>query len=583
MFDPVPNFPKYNNAPAIFKTGDVEALNQFVGRVKSQAKHYRIKYDNRFAAIFTACAALNALLKEHGRNVWPAKDKEPLISFQNMFQLLIYAIADNGLLYDSFGGWIGYRRIDEEGDVFSGWKSSEEAYKQFAFAMRSRYYSYLRLKKLRSMLKSHADQFANSGNKTSDFPSPSSEWQPYLHMSLKPLYPNMNKSNIQSLVRNLCQDHLLMHYAPLYLFLATFSSDPSQYDAKAFLSDLNHPTEIFSSRMKESRLCKQSENCLRYRKIEQIITQNFSSAPLVSALAEFEPFRILMQIERKTGLTLTDEQRACIANEILLNYIKKPSIDVPNIVVNNTPIIDIMKAFFTVWQAQKIDFTQVNIMIPKNAKLSLRLLYQSGILDKLDEIPVDTAIYTNEQYNAIKTAVFNEYSAKDFASSQELFWLLSGYVPPHDFSFQDWENCPISRVLPQNLYELCDFFLWRLWKPFNVYLRLFSPSIRYSHELYQDILKARTFFARRWNHDMETQFIEIISSPISKLATELPEIIEEWYDSIKDHKTSFKSFGYASHEIYKALLYDCFRLTGSHLYEEVFSLLASLNKTLWPI
>ena len=82
---------------------------------------------------------------------------------------------------------------------------------------------------------------------------------------------------------------------------------------------------------------------------------------------------------------------------------------------------------------------------------------------------------------------------------------------------------------------------------------------------------------------METQFIEIISSPISKLATELPEIIEEWYDSIKDHKTSFKSFGYASHEIYKALLYDCFRLTGSHLYEEVFSLLASLNKTLWPI
>ena len=84
---------------------------------------------------------------------------------------------------------------------------------------------------------------------------------------------------------------------------------------------------------------------------------------------------------------------------------------------------------------------------------------------------------------------------------------------------------------------------------------------------------------------METEFIETISHPCPFENTEekLLAMVSEWYDSIKNRKTSYKSFKYADDEIYKALLYDCFSLTASHIYEEFFSLLASLNKTFWPI
>lgn len=577
MFDPVPICPKFN-ASSTLDVEHIEDLNNFISRVQSYAESYKVNYNDRFSAILTICTQIKALLENKEAPVWPHSDKEPIPEFQNLFQLLIYALADNGLLYDEYGRWIGIRQADDE-YILDEWALSEVSYKQLAFAMRSRHTSYLSLKKLRASLKSHVNQFSNSGDAAEkNLPVPDTVKEALSNL-LKHIGCNLDEKSIDAIASNYYHDNLLMRYTPLYIFFIATQANGKGYSAKEFLSFLTTPSKVFSDRTEIKQLDKTHKFSLLYYKIEKMTSvENIG----IDAF-EFDPFRILASLRLHMSMRITKVQNVRIANNSLLFYITEKTENIPNVAISGIPIMKIMKAFFIVWKAQGTDFTRGNAM-PKNAMSSLRLLYQSGVISPITSIPTDAKKYTGEQYNEIKAHILDNYFEKNIFSLREIFWLLSGYVPPHDFPFLNWWNAARSvDFFPSDLYTLCDCLFCRFWKVFKPFYNLQALPFRYSKGLFLDILNSRAAFAKKWNSEMEAAFIKVITNPEANSKKKLLALIKKWYDKHKTTKTSFRSLNYYGDEIYTAILSDCFSRIGLHIHEEVFTLLASLNASIWQI
>lgn len=96
----------------------------------------------------SCCERLEYLFKQRKHDVWRRPAKEPDPAFQDLFQLFIYALCDQGLLFREDG----CLRTVPDSDF---WKESVNAYHQFAFAMRDRNFAYIQLHLLRQHLDEH--------------------------------------------------------------------------------------------------------------------------------------------------------------------------------------------------------------------------------------------------------------------------------------------------------------------------------------------------------------------------------------------------------------------------------------------
>lgn len=200
--------------------------------------------------------------------------------------------------------------------------------------------------------------------------------------------------------------------------------------------------------------------------------------------------------------------------------------------------------------------------------------------------------YTGEEYDAIKV-------------SQEVFWLITGYIPPYNY---------IPKDSQENLYSVCFILLHKIWHqyhqimkyngprkiPENVEQLSFLKENEYayygtytgiSQGLHKNILEVRKELIARWDDDVEMVFLQDIQDVLSITPANPRTIYDGLFKfagklynyKLKGKKTSFKGFEYAKDILYHALIDECFTLTGIHLYQRVFGLLASFNQTLWPI
>ena len=159
MFEPAPDFNADDKGCAI-------AAKQFYERVLHYAYQYNVFSEHRIGVINNCCSYLENLHRDNKQKIWPKGSREPVEEFQNVFQLLIYAICDHGFLFDDIGYFRGSANVETpEKEWFrSPWQESFYQYRKFALAMRRRNYAHLELKALRTHLDEHANQDRTYGN-----------------------------------------------------------------------------------------------------------------------------------------------------------------------------------------------------------------------------------------------------------------------------------------------------------------------------------------------------------------------------------------------------------------------------------
>ena len=589
MFEPVP----YYN----LSRDSIKKINAFISRVAYHAKLYKIDCSNRFSFILSACASLKNLLKQKGQDVWPKDSYEPITAFQDMFQLLIYGLGDKGLLFHHNGCWQGVIHTEPDEKFLSEWSDSERAYKELAFAMKCQSEAYLKVIALRSNLKSHINQERNYDTPISDIDSLAAMSASYFVTPLHQIRPELDMEIIRNVASNLFKDRLFSQYAPLYLYYALSGENPAVYDARDFWKDLSFHMKKPSAINQPQRRKEIREKCLLYHQIEEVVKRE--SCFLSISQMEFEPSSILSKISNRLNLNFSVEE-ATVIRKASLSYYRHPrsqsSIDIK---IKDIPIMEIMNAFFCIWMSQDYNFLRKGIIKPRNLQNALQLIYQSGLVTPIDNIPPNTNGYSASDYNEIKRKILLEYPTTRYECSQQVFWLTTGFIPPHDYPFPEQQKDSDKPRAPLNLYAICHQHLCYISSILQAYGKTISSSPSIPYEVYIDILKARTFFSSKWNADIEREFIDLFIDTINNLSyleqdreIKLINFVKEKYELFKKHsnngtekhsKVSYKSFQYADNEIYKALIYDCFSLTGIHIYQEVFSLLASLNRSLWPL
>jgi len=570
MFDPVPTYDKSSESAR-------QDLDAFSLRVAVQAERYGVDCSSRFSCILTACDRLNDLRNSMGKDVWKPSEKEPVEDFQNIFQLLIYALGDQGLLYDRYGFWSGEPNIDF-------WEESSRSYMQLALSMRTRNFVYRRLQDLRKSLKSHADLQYGMKSGSDDCTIAAAA------VLVNNAFPSLKKKDCYQVVAALRNNHLFRQVPSLYLFFA-LAKEQGPLSAADFRARLKQNASVFPPQRTAPQIARGREDYLNFLKCQQLVGR---IEPLCAHFVScFDPFYILSQLREEDGLAISDEQLVTIANHSL----KLPSdaymlSKIADIKVGGVPILDVMDAFSRVLTASNVWLEEGDRTLPRAFKQSIRILYQAGASEYLaDEPLLESDCFSDEQYDEIKRAVLYKYGQLPLPLSQETFWLITGYVPPIVFCPEDDQD---------DLYSLCFRHLRELWYPYYSLLHrqipgdlrngsFFDVGAQYSNNLYQDILKAKSEFASHWDCATETElFLQKLQEvrdlywPADQQKLDrLRKFVLEQYDKIKSPKTSFKSFGYARDEIGDALLVECFSLTAIHLQRSLFELLASLNQWLW--
>ena len=156
------------------------AAVNFSKRVKYHAMKYGVYSAHRLFMIQKCCNYLQDFLKEKGKNTWPANCRKPVSEFQDVAQILIYAIADKGFLFDDEGFWRESPDTEPQYIGFtSSWKRSYKSYADFVYAIKRHHYTHMDLQQLRRNLDEHDHQNKMYQNKIyqDDEVSPSEEKQ----------------------------------------------------------------------------------------------------------------------------------------------------------------------------------------------------------------------------------------------------------------------------------------------------------------------------------------------------------------------------------------------------------------------
>lgn len=586
MFDPVPVPPV-----SCMSVSDYE-LRCFHARVQEHAVRYEIILENRYIGILTCCQSIIKRITElrgQKTGVWDRSKNEPVEDLQDRLQLLIYLIGDEGLLFNSFG-------LLNEIPQDSFWRDSQETYKKLAFAFRNRHFASLELEALRHNLEAHDRQDREGATEKRNCKS---VFEPLL---IRCLYTNLHgildRQRIKEAVELLGSDRLFNSVKSLFLFFV-LSSDLNieYYNASSFKRDLKRTKERFPPQKQTKQVALAKRNCDLFASIDAAVRSSESGLS-PSKIRQFEPFSLLVQIRKNGNLNFSDvvlEQIAHCCYDLFshsaLRKEQKPSFDVQ---VNGIEILDIMHAFYVIFESPNTTSKSTDRIRPRGWKQSLETIFNAKLLDKIAVEPNSSA-YTDSDYDAMRKAVFSQYGTPSFSFSQEAFWLLTGYTPPYNYPFSSSSN---------ELYALVHYQLERLFRPFSEFRKSHLSEAITVFQLHSDILKAKEFWAKNWNEEGILEFCEQMSMNNGAFYTEkdrnaLINWIQSQYALLSKPKTAlkdtepeekakkvypknaFKSFESYPEIMYTALLEESFVLAEIYIRDVVFSTLAKVSEALW--
>jgi len=582
MFEPAPDFNADDKGCAI-------AAKQFYERVLHYAYQYNVFSEHRIGVINNCCSYLENLHRDNKQKIWPNGSREPMEEFQNVFQLLIYAICDHGFLFDDIGYFRGSANVETpEKEWFrSPWQESVYQYRQFALAMRRRNYAHLELKALRSHLDEHANQDRNYGN---------SDWIAEEKVSsadekdlINKLYRCKIEANVSAknfwmksdevkklsrLLKAIHKERLLKKIEPFIVFMVL--------SGKVSCDDVTDTASVKAMLKPNKKLFgtdKAAEDCALFAAIIKVFHGQGAQPTEINYL--FDPYSLIGSLQYTYEIELSDADFVSLAHlceKCFVEPRRKKELKKYNQPLHDTTLGEALIALFVVFEAQK--YVSSDEKKPYGWNKAVQMLKAAQILD--------TGV--GENASEIMQSLSERYAVEQYSFVWEVFWLITGYMPPPLF---DWKpNFGGKSLLkePFELYVVCDDNLNDTLNGVYDHFIKEWDSPRISPELRLDIAKVRRTFAdvkktEDFRHELlgKINFWALNTENV-ELECEVAEYCLQQYRKLSSDKESkLKNLQKYPKIMSYAMAEEAVKQLCADSYACVFRMLASLNQYLWPV
>lgn len=586
MFEPAPDFNADDKGCAI-------AAKQFYERVLHYAYQYNVFSEHRIGVINNCCSYLENLHRDNKQKIWPKGSREPVEEFQNVFQLLIYAICDHGFLFDDIGYFRGSANVETpEKEWFrSPWQESVYQYRKFALAMRRRNYAHLELKALRSHLDEHANQDRNYGNSdwiAEEKVSSADEKDLIKDLINKPyrckIEANALAKNfwmksdevkkLSRLLKAIHKDRLLKKIEPFIVFMVL--------SGKVSCDDVTDTASVKAMLKPNKKLFgtdKAAEDCALFAAIIKVFHGQGAQPTEINYL--FDPYSLIGSLQYTYEIELSDADFVSLAHlceKCFVEPRRKKELKKYNQPLHDTTIGEALIALFVVFEAQK--YVSSDEKKPYGWNKAVQMLKAAQILD--------TGV--GENASEIMQSLSERYAVEQYSFVWEVFWLITGYMPPPLF---DWKpNFGGKSLLkePFELYAVCDDNLNDTLNGVYDHFIKEWDSPRISPELRLDIAKVRRTFAdvkktEDFRHELlgKINFWALNTENV-KLECKIAEYCLQQYRKLSSDKESkLKNLQKYPRIMSYAMAEEAVKQLCADSYACVFRMLASLNQYLWPV
>ena len=582
MFEPAPDFNADDKGCAI-------AAKQFYERVLHYAYQYNVFSEHRIGVINKCCSYLENLHRDNKQKIWPKGSREPVEEFQNVFQLLIYAICDHGFLFDDIGYFRGSANVETpEKEWFrSPWQESVYQYRKFALAMRRRNYAHWELKALRAHLDEHANQDRNYNK--SDWMAEMEvsdkdeiELDAILHqlkMHSKDCVQNFVKKGdevrkLARLLNAIRQNRLLKQIEPFIVFMVL--------SGKVSCDDVTDTASVKAMLKPNKKLFgtdKAAEDCALFAAIIKVF--HGQGAQLTEINYLFDPYSLIGSLQYTYEIELSDADFVSLAHlceKCFVEPRRKKELKKYNQPLHDTTLGEALIALFVVFEAQK--YVSSDEKKPYGWNKAVQMLKAAQILD--------TGV--GENASEIMQSLSERYAVEQYSFVWEVFWLITGYMPPPLF---DWKpNFGGKSLLkePFELYAVCDDNLNDTLNGVYDHFIKEWDSPRISPELRLDIAKVRRTFAdvkktEDFRHELlgKINFWALNTENV-ELECEIAEYCLQQYRKLSSDKESkLKNLQKYPKIMSYAMAEEAVKQLCADSYACVFRMLASLNQYLWPV
>ena len=586
MFEPAPDFNADDKGCAI-------AAKQFYERVLHYAYQYNVFSEHRIGVINNCCSYLENLHRDNKQKIWPKGSREPVEEFQNVFQLLIYAICDHGFLFDDIGYFRGSANVETpEKEWFrSPWQESVYQYRKFALAMRRRNYAHLELKALRSHLDEHANQDRNYGNSdwiAEEKVSSADEKDLIKDLINKPyrckIEANALAKNfwmksdevkkLSRLLKAIHKDRLLKKIEPFIVFMVL--------SGKVSCDDVTDTASVKAMLKPNKKLFgtdKAAEDCALFAAIIKVFHGQGAQPTEINYL--FDPYSLIGSLQYTYEIELSDADFVSLAHlceKCFVEPRRKKELKKYNQPLHDTTLGEALIALFVVFEAQK--YVSSDEKKPYGWNKAVQMLKAAQILD--------TGV--GENASEIMQSLSERYAVEQYSFVWEVFWLITGYMPPPLF---DWKpNFGGKSLLkePFELYAVCDDNLNDTLNGVYAHFIKEWDSPRISPELRLDIAKVRRTFAdvkktEDFRHELlgKINFWALNTENV-ELECKIAEYCLQQYRTLSSDKESkLKNLQKYPRIMSYAMAEEAVKQLCADSYACVFRMLASLNQYLWPV
>ena len=582
MFDPAPDYCASDEDGFI-------AAERFYERVLHYAHRYEVFSEHRIGMINQCCDYLENLQQANKRKIWPNGSREPMEEFQNVFQLLIYAICDHGFLFDDIGYFRGSANVETpEKEWFrSPWQESVYQYRKFALAMRRRNYAHWELKALRAHLDEHANQDRNYNK--SDWMAEMEvsdkdeiELDAILHqlkMYSKDCVQNFVKKGdevrkLARLLNAIRKNRLLKQIEPFIVFMVL--------SGKVSCDDVTDTASVKAMLKPNKKLFgtdKAAEDCALFAAIIKVFHGQGAQAAENNYL--FDPYSLIGSLKFAYELDLSDADFVSLAHlceKCFAEPSKKEELRKYDQPLHDTALGEALRALFVVFEAQK--YANGDEKKPRGWNEAVQTLKAAQILDT----------DAGENASEIMQSLSERYAVEQYSFVWEVFWLITGYMPPPLF---DWKpNFGGKSLLkePFELYAVCDDNLNDTLNGVYAHFIKEWDSPRISPELRLDIAKVRRTFAdvkktEDFRHELlgKINFWALNTENV-ELECEIAEYCLQQYRKLSSDKESkLKNLQKYPKIMSYAMAEEAVKQLCADSYACVFRMLASLNQYLWPV
>ena len=539
--------------------------------------------------INNCCSYLENLHRDNKQKIWPKGSREPVEEFQNVFQLLIYAICDHGFLFDDIGYFRGSANVEiPEKEWFrSPWQESVYQYRKFALAMRRRNYAHWELKALRAHLDEHANQDRNYNK--SDWMAEMEvsdkdeiELDAILHqlkMYSKDCVQNFVKKGdevrkLARLLNAIRKNRLLKQIEPFIVFMVL--------SGKVSCDDVTDTASVKAMLKPNKKLFgtdKAAEDCALFAAIIKVFHGQGAQAAGNNYL--FDPYSLIGSLKFAYELDLSDADFVSLAHlceKCFAEPSKKEELRKYDQPLHDTALGEALRALFVVFEAQK--YANGDEKKPRGWNEAVQTLKAAQILDT----------DAGENASEIMQRLSERYAAEQYSFVWEVFWLITGYMPPPLF---DWKpNFGGKSLLkePFELYAVCDDNLNDTLNGVYAHFIKEWDSPRISPELRLDIAKVRRTFAdvkktEDFRHELlgKINFWALNTENV-KLECKIAEYCLQQYRKLSSDKESkLKNLQKYPKIMSYAMAEEAVKQLCADSYACVFRMLASLNQYLWPV